>query len=504
MKVTVVDATQNPIDIISIAAGSSTRRENVKFSRVKKCIEDKHSVHEFADVTFKIEGISRACLAQLTRHRIATYCVSGDTIVRTGKGTKKTVEELYNMARQYQNMTILRCVDETNGMISYDHFSNVYYTGDKEVYEVETDFGYKVKTTIDHQFLCEDGQWKRLSELQVGDRIMVNGEPLYQDKDWLKNKYWDENLSQQEIGNLCGVSKHCIRTWIRKFHLQKPMGSWCIGKTPPNKGRTKYDYPPMMETSKKMKGRAPKNAISRPARSDWRGVDAVDSSKRQRVYHHNVRTGICENCGFHGATEFHHINKNLNEYEPEYIMELCVACHRAIHKQEVKERIIPNRIVSITYAGVEPVYDISMAGSNHNFIGNGFVLHNCVESQRYNKYDLTSDDWYVIPPVIENDAPRLAAFQDAMSSAAGVYREMLDDGVKAEDARFVLPEATKTNLHMKINARSLWNFLNQRRAPHAQWEIHELADKMIEALDSYNEQWHQMMDIYRGTEELVN
>lgn len=504
MKVTIVDATENPIDVISVAAGSSTRKENVKYSRVYRCIADGHSVHEFADVTFKIEGISRACLAQLTRHRMASYCVAGDTIVRTGKGAKKTVEELYNMAKQYQDMTILRCVDETNGMISYDHFSNVYYTGDKDVYEVETDFGYKVKTTIDHQFLCEDGQWRRLSELQVGDTVMVNGEPLYRDKNWLEEKYWGEDLSQEEIGDLCGVGSDCIRAWVRKFNLQKPIGSWCIGKDPVNKGRTKYDYPPMMETSKKMKGRAPKNPISGPDRSDWKGGDAVDSSKRQRVYHHNTRTGICENCGFHGATEFHHINKDLDEYEPEHIMELCVACHKAIHKQEVKERIIPNKIVSITHVGVEPVYDISMAGNNHNFIGNGFVLHNCVESQRYNKYDLSGDDWYVIPRSIEYDESCLPAYRDAMSSAAATYKQMLDNGVKAEDARFVLPEAMKTNLHMKINARSLWNLLQQRRAPHAQWEIRELANAMIDALDHYNDQWHQMMNIYRETEQLVN
>lgn len=501
MKVTVVDATEKPIDIISYAAGSSTRKDDVRYKRVERCILDRHSVHEFADVTFKIEGISRTCLAQLTRHRLASYCVAGDTVVRTGRGRKKTIEELYNMAEQYKNMTILRCVDESNGMISYDHFSNVYYTGDKEVYEVETSFGYKVKTTADHQFLCEDGQWRCLYELQIGDRVMVNGLPLYQDKEWLKQKYLDENLSQQEIGDLCGVGKDCIRKWVRQFNLQKPMGSWSVGKEPPNKGKTKENYYPMMKTSMKMKGRPPANPISGPNRSDWLGEKATDSSKRQRVYHHNQRTGICENCGFHGVTEFHHINKNLDEYTSEYIQELCVACHKAIHRQEIKERIIPNEIISITYIGVEPVYDISMAGDNHNFIGNGFVLHNCVESQRYNKYNLDSNDWYVIPHTIQEDVKKKQAFESAMNYAASQYEKMINDGIKPEDARFVLPEATKTSLHMKINARSLFNLFEQRRNPHAQWEIHELADAMMQALREYNEQWNQMMDIYLDYEK---
>lgn len=125
----------------------------------------------------------------------------------------------------------------------------------------------------------------------------------------------------------------------------------------------------------------------------------------------------------------------------------------------------------------------------------------CVESQRYNKYNLDSDDWYVIPPEIQNDNKMRQAFQNAMNFAASSYKDLLSRGVKAEDARFVLPEATKTNLHMKINARALFNLLEQRRAPHAQWEIHELANAMISALREYNEQWNQIMDIYLDYEK---
>lgn len=125
----------------------------------------------------------------------------------------------------------------------------------------------------------------------------------------------------------------------------------------------------------------------------------------------------------------------------------------------------------------------------------------CVESQRYNKYDLNNEDWYVIPPDIKNDQKLLNQYRIDMAYAASQYQKLLNWGVKAEDARFVLPEATKTNLHMKINARSLFNLFEQRRNPHAQWEIHELADTMMQALRDYNEQWNQMMDIYLDYEK---
>lgn len=125
----------------------------------------------------------------------------------------------------------------------------------------------------------------------------------------------------------------------------------------------------------------------------------------------------------------------------------------------------------------------------------------CVESQRYNKYNLDNDDWYVIPPEISLDEFRKAAFMNIMKDCAVRYKQLITDGVRAEDARFVLPEATKTNLYMKINARSLFNLFEQRRNPHAQWEIHQLADAMIEALRNYNEQWNQIMDIYSDYEQ---
>lgn len=125
----------------------------------------------------------------------------------------------------------------------------------------------------------------------------------------------------------------------------------------------------------------------------------------------------------------------------------------------------------------------------------------CVESQRYNKYNLDGEDWYVIPPYIQENKHLLNRYRSHMAYAASQYKSLLSDGVKAEDARFVLPEATKTSLHMKINVRSLFNLFEQRRNPHAQWEIHNLADMMIKSLREYNDQWNQIMDIYEEYEK---
>lgn len=66
------------------------------------------------------------------------------------------------------------------------------------------------------------------------------------------------------------------------------------------------------------------------------------------------------------------------------------------------------------------------------------------------------------------------------------------------DARYLLPEATKTSLVMTINARSLQNFLTLRLDSHAQWEIRELAVTIERELERRCDgQWPELIRILR-------
>lgn len=123
----------------------------------------------------------------------------------------------------------------------------------KETYCLTTLDGYQIRATAEHKFLTTKG-WKRLGDLQIGDTLYTNGVDAYQSPEWLNYHYNILGESQSEIADLCGVSKHTIRKWVSKFHLQKPMGSWSIGKEPHNKGKTKDSYEPMRRTSEKMTG----------------------------------------------------------------------------------------------------------------------------------------------------------------------------------------------------------------------------------------------------------
>lgn len=74
MKVTIVSATPNPMEVASLAGGICYGKTDYSPKRVERCVRAGHTtVIEHCVVTFIVEGISRACSHQLVRHRIASY-----------------------------------------------------------------------------------------------------------------------------------------------------------------------------------------------------------------------------------------------------------------------------------------------------------------------------------------------------------------------------------------------------------------------------------------------
>ena len=118
-----------------------------------------------------------------------------------------------------------------------------------------------------------------------------------------------------------------------------------------------------------------------------------------------------------------------------------------------------------------------------------------VTSQRY--CEVGGNDWCVIPPsVVGTDAE--SRFRAQTSDAMWSYRAAIDEGMKPEDARYLLPEATKTSLVMTINASSLQNFFTLRLDTHAQWEIRELAATIERELECRCDgQWPELIGILR-------
>ena len=60
------------------------------------------------------------------------------------------------------------------------------------------------------------------------------------------------------------------------------------------------------------------------------------------------------------------------------------------------------------------------------------------------------------------------------------YRGLIDAGVPAEDARYLLPNAMETKIVVTMNIRELLHFFELRCCKRAQWEIREVALRMLE------------------------
>lgn len=83
----------------------------------------------------------------------------------------------------------------------------------------------------------------------------------------------------------------------------------------------------------------------------------------------------------------------------------------------------------------------------------------------------------VVPKSVEEKSRGM--FMEHISAAAKIYETLVGLGISKEDARFVLPNATETNLILTMDGGELFHFFGLRCCNRAQWEIKSLADLML-------------------------
>ncbi|MCL1904738.1 MAG: FAD-dependent thymidylate synthase [Methanomassiliicoccaceae archaeon] len=98
------------------------------------------------------------------------------------------------------------------------------------------------------------------------------------------------------------------------------------------------------------------------------------------------------------------------------------------------------------------------------------------QSQRYVSLD---EPTYIIPETIMEDPDSLEAYVKTMDGLWKTYRKLCDRGVPAEDARYVLPNGCTTNITITMNARELLHFFSLRVCSRSQWEIRDMAERML-------------------------
>jgi thymidylate synthase (FAD) len=117
------------------------------------------------------------------------------------------------------------------------------------------------------------------------------------------------------------------------------------------------------------------------------------------------------------------------------------------------------------------IYGISRACSHQ------LVRHrHCSFSQQSQRYvNLKDKAEYILP---EEFAQYLTVVNRTLANITYCYETLIEHGVKPEDARAILPNASSTNLVMSCNLRELIHICNERLCTKAQSEIRELVQAM--------------------------
>jgi thymidylate synthase (FAD) len=102
------------------------------------------------------------------------------------------------------------------------------------------------------------------------------------------------------------------------------------------------------------------------------------------------------------------------------------------------------------------------------------------ESQRYCAYK--EDVSFVRPHWVEDGQKGNLTWLSAIIGAEKAYKSMLDLGIKPEDARGILPNATATTIVVTMNIRSLLNFFTLRTAKGAHPDMRRLAKAMLKEM----------------------
>ncbi len=104
------------------------------------------------------------------------------------------------------------------------------------------------------------------------------------------------------------------------------------------------------------------------------------------------------------------------------------------------------------------------------------------KSQRY--VDESNFD-YVIPDIIKKNENAFSLYRDFMEICKKIYKDLINLGIPKEDARFVLPNATKTEIVLTANFRELRHMIKLRGSKEAQWEIRRVFIEILKILKNH-------------------
>ncbi|HEX8940067.1 MAG TPA: FAD-dependent thymidylate synthase [Candidatus Limnocylindrales bacterium] len=205
-------------------------------------------------------------------------------------------------------------------------------------------------------------------------------------------------------------------------------------------------------------------------------------------------TGIPRNPGRHElglkATLLFPDREIVERYYVPLIYTACRTCYSELEPDEIfrraaegrvdpaKQRALISRVIESGHGSTieHVVFTFGISGVSRT-LSHQLVRHRAgvafdQQSQRYVAYKGAST---LTPGSIAEAEPELRErYEQEVDGALALYEELLAAGIPGEDARFVFPNATRTNLVMTANLRALIHMAGLRLCTMAQWEIRRL------------------------------
>lgn len=217
-----------------------------------------------------------------------------------------------------------------DGTIRLGRLSAAWCSGWKRTFTMVTHTGRSIRATDEHPFLTERG-WLRLDQLTIGDQVHVRGEQASTDR-----------TSKP-------VYRAVYRMHSHPYAIRRKNGSAC----------------------------------------SWEhrlAAEAAQNGMETDEFIGSVIAGRVDGLTFLDPTRFavHHLDGDSTNNDQS---NLKVMSHREHHiehslvdSRNVLYKVTTERVVAVTEYGFEETYDIEVEDDPHNFLANGFVVHNTGKS----------------------------------------------------------------------------------------------------------------------------
>ncbi len=358
----------------------------------------------------------------------------------------------------------------------------------------------------------------------------VVGNGFYRDSDWLKQQL-DQGLQADEMAQLAGCSIESIKKWVYKHGLS--LNKRSPGKAKPwNQGQAGYSLQLSEESRQRRRDNAKRYTLRGEASNFWKGGtsterESIGAWTRQIAPQVHERFNyICQKCGERGGElHAHHLVPVFADhslaYEFDNLITLCKSCHEEIHSNHLesvfaenhqpilepkhwypkptaqgrKLQAHPVKISRVEYLGLQETYDLEVDGKWHNFVANGFVVHNSFRYTGQRIIDVAIgqrdvEEVFYLRPVGHYDNRQGKKYfyseqqreedKEWCLQACARYRQRIDEGLAEEHARSLIPFDARQHFVMSCNVRSLMHLLDLRWKKDAQLEAQKLCELMYE------------------------